>query len=113
MGPKMAPTWAQEGPPKRPKSTFEIEGGAPFFGFDGGKPRKTDLGAIWDPSWGPLGPSLAPLGPSWGHLGAILGHLGDILGPSWAHLGGQLDFFRAFVDHLVRIESWIEGRPFM
>ena len=35
------------GPKRAPKSAFEIGEGSPFFGFDVGKPWKTDLGAIW------------------------------------------------------------------
>ena len=87
--------------PRFPSSASQIDGGSPFFGFDVGRPWKTDLGAIWRPSWGHLGPILgasganlgafgANLGPSWanlGNLGAILGHLGAILVPSWAFLG--------------------------
>ena len=80
MGPNMGPTWAPRGPQNRPKSAFQIDGGSPFFGFDVGRPWKTDLGAIWDP----LG---AHLGRLWGHLGAILGQLGAILGPLGALLG--------------------------
>ena len=95
MGPNLSPTWAPRGPPKRPKSAFDIGLGTPLFGFDVGKPWKIDLGTIWGPSWGHLGPILgvsganlgpswAILGPSWGHLGAVLGHLGAIFGPTWS-----------------------------
>ena len=108
MGPNIGPIWAPRGPQHGPKSAFQIDRGSPFFGFDVGRPWQTDLGAIWDPSWGHLGPILgapganlgalgANLGPSWvnlgpswanlGNLGAILGHLGAILGPSWCRLG--------------------------
>ena len=61
MGPNMGSTRALRGRPKRPKTTFHIDGGSPFSGFDVGKPWETDLEAIWRPFWG--------------HLGAILGHL--------------------------------------
>ena len=90
MGPKRASTWPQHGP----KWAFQIGWGSPFFGFDVGTPRKTDLGPILGPTWGHLGAILGHLGPSWahlgpilGHLGPILGHLGPILGLSWAFLG--------------------------
>ena len=87
MGPNIGPTWAPRGPPKRPKSAFEIDRGSPFFGFDVGKPWETDLGAIWAPSWGRWGPILGVFGanlePSWAHLGLF----GAILVPSWAILG--------------------------
>ena len=89
MGPNMGPTWAPRGGQKRPKILFQIDPESPFFGFDVGKPWKTDFGAIWGPSWGPLGP--------------ILGASGANLGPSWAHLGGQLGSFRAFVAHLEKM----------
>ena len=102
MGPNMGPTWAPRGPPKRPKTAFHFDGGSPFFGFDVGRPWETDLGAIWRPSWGPLGPILgvsgANLGPSWailGPSGAILAHLDPILGapsPSKADLDAYLGF---------------------
>ena len=126
-GAQHGPTWAPRGPQKRPKSAFEIGGGSPFFGFDVGNPGKTDLGAIWGPSWGSLGPTWGHLGPSWGHLGAILGHLGPSwghlgailgrlgaifgpcwailghIGPSWGHLGTSLGDLGAILDHLAAI----------
>ena len=82
MGPNIGPTWAPRGPQKRPKSAFDIDRGSPFFGFDVGRPWKTDLGAIWGPSWGHLGPIL-------GASGANLGAFGANLGPSWANLGAS------------------------
>ena len=72
-----------KGPKRAPKSaqiTFQIDPGSPFYGFYVGRPRKIDLGPIWNPSWGHLGPIS---GPSW----AILGSSWAILGPSWAYLG--------------------------
>ena len=75
IGPKRAPKSTQMGVSDWPSHSL--------FGFDVGKPRKTDLGPFWDP----LGPLL---GPSWVHLGAILGQSWAILGPSraiWGHLG--------------------------
>ena len=101
MGPNISPIWTPREGQRRPKSAFEIDPGTPFFGFDVGKPWKTDLGPIWPPSWGSLapilgvfgvnlGPSWARMGPSWGHVGAVLGHLVAILGlswPSWGHFG--------------------------
>ena len=110
LGSNMGPTWGPWGTQNRPKWTFQIDPGSLFFGFDVGRPWKIDLGAIWKPSWGylgpilgasgaNLGPSWAILGSSWSHLGAMVGHLGAILGPSchrraiWGHLGvilGQL-----------------------
>ena len=94
MGPNMAPTWAQEGPKKQPKSASEIGRGSPFFGFDVGKPWETDLGAIWVPSWGRLGPILGHLGRLWGELGAVLDHFLALWGLSWAHLGVNLGILR-------------------
>ena len=100
MGPNMGPTWAPRGPPKRPKSAFEIDPGSPFFGFDVGRPWKTDLGAIWDPSWGPLGPILgasgANLGPSWANLGASWAHFGVNLAP----LGHLLTMWGVILRHV-------------
>ena len=69
LGPNISPTWAPRGPKNRPKSASQIDLGTPFFGFDVGRPWKTDLGAIWEPSWGHLGPIL-------GASGAILGASG-------------------------------------
>ena len=66
---------------------FEIDRGSPFFGFDVGRPWKTDLGPIRGPSWGPLG---LILGASGANLGAILGHLGPFFKLAWvpwAYLG--------------------------
>ena len=75
-GPKWGPREAQ----KRPKKLFQIDLGSPFFGFDVGRPWKTDLGAIWGPSWGPLGPILGASGAILGPLGGVnMGSLGRLM----------------------------------
>ena len=98
-GPQHGPYMGPRGPQNRPKWAGEIGEGTPFYGFDVGRPWKTDLGTIWAPSWGPLGPILgasgANLEPYWAHLGLF----GTILDP----LGGQLGSFRALADHLEAI----------
>ena len=87
-----------------PRAASQIDRGSPFFGFDAGMPWKTDLGATWDPSWGPggsilgasgaiMGASGAILGPSWANLGPSWA----ILGPSWGHLGAILDPFGGYL----------------
>lgn len=51
------------------------------FGYPG-PPRalRSQLGALWDPSWAVSGPFGARVGPVWGPFGGVLG-------PVWGHLG--------------------------
>ena len=87
IGRKIGSTWAPRGGQNPPKWAFQIGPGSPFFGTDVGKPWKTDLGAIWRPSWGPLGPILGVSGVNLGPSRAILGVSGPNLEPSWGRLG--------------------------
>ena len=113
--PNIAPTWVPRGLQNWPKSASQIGVGTPFFGFDVGKPWKTDLGAIWAPSsgrWGViLGVSGSSLESSWAHLGlfgAILVPSSAILGASSAalgHLGVILGSFGNDASHVAAAAS--------